>query len=178
MSAASVWITFSTIRVAEPERVGSERPSAETTPAVTEPANPFGFPIATTSWPTWSRVRVAELGGDEVARLGAQHGEVGERIGADDLDRRARGRRRTRRRRGRLPATTCAEVSTKPSGVITTPLPPPSTRRPRDRRDTRRFATEGESRSRDLGDDARVRVERRLVIAVQRDQPQRSHDGQ
>ena len=49
LSAASVWITFSTIRVAEPERVGSDRPSAETTPAVTDPANPFGFPIATTS---------------------------------------------------------------------------------------------------------------------------------
>ena len=36
----------------------------------------------------------------------------------------------------------------KPSGVITTPLPPPSaTRPPRGRRETRRFATDGESRS-------------------------------
>src|SRR5690242_11417183 len=39
-----------------PGPVGSERPSAETTPAVTEPANPCGFPIATTSWPTRSDV--------------------------------------------------------------------------------------------------------------------------
>src|SRR5207245_1084321 len=45
-------------------------------------------------------------------------------------------------------ATTCAEVSMKPSGVITTALPPPSTRRPpRARRETRRLATEGASRS-------------------------------
>ena len=42
-------VTFSTMRVADPERVGSERPRAETTPAVTEPAKPFGLPIATTS---------------------------------------------------------------------------------------------------------------------------------
>ena len=36
----------------------------------------------------------------------------------------------------------------KPSGVITTPLPPPTARRPpRTRRETRRFATDGESRS-------------------------------
>ena len=36
----------------------------------------------------------------------------------------------------------------KPSGVITTPLPPPvASRPPRTRRDTRRFATDGESRS-------------------------------
>ena len=44
-NAASVWITFSTTRPPE----GSERPSAETTPAVTEPAKPCGFPTATTS---------------------------------------------------------------------------------------------------------------------------------
>src|SRR6185369_11284168 len=35
--AASVWITFSTSRLARPSRVASERPSALTTPAVTEP---------------------------------------------------------------------------------------------------------------------------------------------
>src|SRR2546428_485604 len=39
-----------------PPRVpaGSERPSADTPPAVTDPAKPFGLPIATTSWPTRS----------------------------------------------------------------------------------------------------------------------------
>jgi hypothetical protein len=38
LSAASVWITSSMIRVAAPARAGSERPRAETTPAVTDPA--------------------------------------------------------------------------------------------------------------------------------------------
>jgi hypothetical protein len=47
-------MTFSTIRPAVRDRTGSERPRADTTPAVTEPAKPFGFPIATTSWPTRS----------------------------------------------------------------------------------------------------------------------------
>ena len=51
-SAASVCTTFSTTR---PARTGSARPSALTTPAVTEPVNPIGLPIATTSWPTRRR---------------------------------------------------------------------------------------------------------------------------
>ena len=38
LSAASVWMTFSTTPARRPPRVGSERPSALTTPAVTEPA--------------------------------------------------------------------------------------------------------------------------------------------
>ena len=46
MSAASVWITLSIIRNVLPERAGSERPSAEMTPAVTDPAKPCGLPIA------------------------------------------------------------------------------------------------------------------------------------
>src|SRR3984885_10903953 len=53
-SAASVWITSSTSRAAAPLRVGSDRPTALTTPAVTEPARPSGLPTATTSWPTTS----------------------------------------------------------------------------------------------------------------------------
>ena len=75
------------------------------------------------------------------------------------------------------PSTTCAEVSRKPSGVITTPLPPPSSRRPRSRRETRRLATDGESSLGRLDDDARVRVERRLVAGcgTARDQPEISH---
>ena len=50
LSAASVWITFSTRRPRA--AVGSDRPSAETTPAVTDPVKPSGLPIATTSCPT------------------------------------------------------------------------------------------------------------------------------
>ena len=55
LSAASVWMTFSTSRLARPSRVASERPSALTTPAVTVPAKPSGLPMATTSWPTRNR---------------------------------------------------------------------------------------------------------------------------
>ena len=82
-SAASVWMTSSTTRAAAPARVGSERPSAETTPAVTEPAKPCGLPIATTSWPTRSVGGVAELGRRQRLAVGAQHRQVGERVGAD-----------------------------------------------------------------------------------------------
>jgi hypothetical protein len=85
-------------------------------------------------------VRVAELSRGQSVRVEPEYGEVGERIRADDLEVLlvAVGERGASRW---LPSTTCAEVRTKPSGVITTPLPPPS-RRPRE---TRRFATEGES---------------------------------
>ena len=54
LRAASVWITSSIRRTAAPLRVGSDRPRALTTPAVTEPARPSGLPTATTSWPTTS----------------------------------------------------------------------------------------------------------------------------
>ncbi len=53
-NAASVWITSSITRATPLARTGNERPSAETTPAVTEPAKPCGLPIATTSCPTRS----------------------------------------------------------------------------------------------------------------------------
>ncbi len=54
LSAASVWMTSSIRRVAAPARAGSDRPSPDTTPAVTEPVSPSGLPTATTSWPTTS----------------------------------------------------------------------------------------------------------------------------
>jgi len=71
LRAASVWMTLSTIRDAEPERVGNDRPRADTTPAVTEPAKPFGFPIATTSWPTW-RPDASPSSADPRARRGGR----------------------------------------------------------------------------------------------------------
>ena len=58
LSAASVWITSSMVRPLT-ERI--ERPSAETTPAVTVDSKPSGLPIATTSWP---RRRLLELPSD------------------------------------------------------------------------------------------------------------------
>jgi hypothetical protein len=49
LRAASVWMTSSMMRRVPPDRVGSERPRALTTPAVTLPASPSGLPTATTS---------------------------------------------------------------------------------------------------------------------------------
>jgi hypothetical protein len=144
--AASVWITFSTIRIAEPDRVGSERPSAETTPAVTEPAKPFGLPIATTSWPTCSRS--ASPSSAATRSLGSVRSTARSESGSAPTTSTVSSRPSTNDATPRsVPATTWAEVSAKPSGVITTPLPPPSTRRLRPaRRETRRFATDGASR--------------------------------
>ena len=51
-----------------PSRAGSERPSADTTPAVTEPAKPCGLPIATTSWPTRSAAASPSSAGVERPR--------------------------------------------------------------------------------------------------------------
>ena len=137
-SAASVWMTLSMMRPVRRVRAGSERPSADTTPAVTEPAKPCGLPIATTSWPTRRRSASPSGAGSEVARLGAQR-RRGRRAGRRRRPRsETRGRRRTSRGRARRrPATTCAEVSRKPSGVSTTALPAPdghlpAARAPRD----------------------------------------------
>ena len=69
-------------RTWSPERAGSERPSALTTPAVTLPASPSGLPMATTSWPTRSADASPSRGRLEIAVLGDQHREVGERIAA------------------------------------------------------------------------------------------------
>ena len=46
-----------------PLRVGSERPRALTTPAVTDPASPSGLPTATTSWPTTRSSASPSVGG-------------------------------------------------------------------------------------------------------------------
>ena len=86
LSAASVWITSSITRTCAPERAGSERPRALTTPAVTLPARPSGLPMATTSCPTRRCRRIAEPRRLEVAVLGHQHRQVGERIAAADAE--------------------------------------------------------------------------------------------
>ena len=86
LSAASVWITFSTSRLAWPSRAASERPRALTTPAVTEPAKPSGLPIATTSWPTRSRAASPNGAAARSAARRPDDGQVGQRIAADDLE--------------------------------------------------------------------------------------------
>src|SRR5919106_4297350 len=145
-NAASVWMTFSTIRLAEPCLVGRARPTALTTPAVTEPGDPSGLPTATTSWPTRSRSaspRVAEVRSVVPTRITAMSesgsvptiSNVASRPSTNDA------------LPPEDPATTWAEVSRNPSGVMTTAEPAPSARPPRRRRRTRRLATEGMSTS-------------------------------
>src|SRR5262245_34537583 len=123
-SAASVWITSSIRRPAEPLRVGSDRPSALTTPAVTEPARPSGLPTATTSWPTRS---VSAL--PRVAASGA-FARVRSTARSDS------GSAPTTSKRDSVPSaktvvpwvapdTTWALVSRKPSSVKTTAEPAP-----------------------------------------------------
>ena len=92
---------------------------------------------------------VAELGRGR-GPLRRSAGRRGPRAGPRRrLELAARARRRTTRAAAPLgAATTCAEVSMKPSGVITTARRRPSSvRPPRTRRATRRFATDGASRS-------------------------------
>ena len=164
-------MTLSTTRPRR--RVGSERPSAETTPAVTELPKPFGLPIATTSCPTRRRVRVAELG-RLPGRAPSARSTARSDSGSVPTTSTANSRPSTKEA---MPlsarSTTCAEVSTNPSGVITTPLPPPSTRLPRKRRETRRLATDGARR---LGDLDRRPASRRRA-APRPGRPGRSRSG-
>ena len=141
--AASVWITFSTSRVTDPARVGSDRPSALTTPAVTEPANPSGFPIATTSCPTFSRdasprCAAVSVAADARSTARSDSGSVPTISIPNSVPSAKDALPRLE------PATTWADVRMNPSGVMTTPLPPPcASGPPRPRRDTRRFPTDG-----------------------------------
>jgi hypothetical protein len=140
LSAASVWITSSTTRMAVPERVGSDRPRADTTPAVTELANPCGLPIATTSWPTLSRAASPSGAGAGTASSARRTARSDSGSVPTTRTRTSRPSVNDARIRRAVPSTTWAEVSRKPSGVITTPDPPPATR-PREL--SRRFATDG-----------------------------------
>src|ERR1017187_5224328 len=140
VSAASVWITSSISRAAEPLRVGSDRPRPLTTPAVTEPARPSGLPTATTSWPTTSSSASPSSAGGGVwpIVLSTARSESGSapttRNGAAEPP-----------ANGAVPAaawpTTCALVSRNPSPVKTTAEPRLSPPPPSGRRGTRKLAT-------------------------------------
>src|SRR2546427_10919890 len=144
-SAASVWITSSmNRRFPLPSAVASERPNPLTTPDVTDPEKPIGFPIATTSWPTlsWSALPI---------RMGWRL-SVRARATARSLS----GSAPTTSTSCSVPsmndalaappaATTWAEVTRNPSGVMTTPDPAPPN--PRPARPMRRLATDGRTAS-------------------------------
>ena len=149
---ASVWMTLSIVRTVSPARAGSERPSAETTPAVTEPAKPLGLPIATTSCPTRRRSASPSVAGVRSwssVRTTARSVSGSAPMGAKRVSRPSVNDATPLRVPPRLPVTTCADVSRKPSRLRTIALPAPmATSAPSRRRPcTRRFATEGASAS-------------------------------
>ena len=93
LSAASVWITSSMRRTTPPAPVGSERPSAETTPGRHRAREPVRVSDRDDQLPGAQLGGVAERGRSEVALVAAQHGKIGEGVG--------RRRRRTPSRRRR-----------------------------------------------------------------------------
>ena len=125
LRAASVWMTSS---ISRPEVARSDRPSAETMPAVTVDSKPSGLPIATTSWP---RLRALEL--PSVAAgvpAGSSVRSSARSVSGSSPSTLASAwpppakERRTRR----TPPTTWELVSTSPSPAITTPEPTPPPR--------------------------------------------------
>ena len=146
LSAASVWITFSTRRLARPSRAASDRPSALTTPAVTVPANPSGLPMATTSCPTRSRAASpsgAGCGAPPVVRTTARSDRASRPTTRNDSSEPSTN--------VAVPwsesATTWADVTRWPTGSIATAEPLPPADQPPSWRLIRRLATEGISRS-------------------------------
>jgi hypothetical protein len=146
LSAASVWMTSSISR----PRAGRDRPSALTTPAVTEPASPSGFPTATTSCPTTSWSASPSSAGSGVgpfARSTARSDSGSAPTTANGAD--------VPSENDAVPLvalpTTCALVSRNPSPVKTTAEPRLSPRPPRPGlavlSGTRRLATLGVRRS-------------------------------
>src|ERR1022692_2699559 len=143
LRAASVWMTSSITRTWAPDRVGSERPRALTTPAVTLPARPRGLPMATTSWPT----RSADA---SPRRAGGRSPCSATSTARSESGSRPRTRNRSCRPSARSsrppspPATTCAEVTRYPSELNATAEPLPSGERP-PREVTCTAATDGAS---------------------------------
>src|SRR4051794_22532734 len=124
LSAASVWMTSSTTRAVRPSRVGRERPSPLTTPAVTEPARPSGLPTATTSWPTRSpEASPSSAGGGVAERARTTARSVNGSAPTTSTSASPPSLKTARPRVA--PATTCALVSSSPSSVNTTADPPP-----------------------------------------------------
>ena len=77
---------MSTTRTLRPERVGSERPSAETTPAVTEPGEPVRVADRDDELADPQPLASPSSAGTRSRPSTPQDREVPERIGADDLE--------------------------------------------------------------------------------------------
>ena len=82
-SAASVWMMSS---ISRPDRARSDRPSALTTPAVTECWKPYGLPIAIAICPTrTARESPSVAHGSDGPTVDADHREIGVGILADQV---------------------------------------------------------------------------------------------
>jgi hypothetical protein len=143
LSAASVWITSS---ISRPPTERSERPSADTTPAVTVDSKPSGLPIAITSWPRRSRALSPSTADGVPAGSGVL--KSARSVSGSLPSTRASAwlpSGNDSRTRAALP-TTCELVSTSPSLAMTTPDPvPPPGSLPSASRSTR--TTAGPTRS-------------------------------
>jgi hypothetical protein len=65
-----------------PDIERNDRPSALTTPAVTVHWKPYGLPIAIATWPTRSRLEIAEFRWNEARSPDADHRQIAVRIDA------------------------------------------------------------------------------------------------
>src|SRR3989442_8720331 len=140
-NAASVWMTSSMKRRCPlPSAVASERPNPLTPPDVTDPEKPIGFPIATTSWPTlsWSALPI-RMGWSLSERARATARSLSGSAPTTSTSYSVPSMKEALA--ARPAATTWAEVTRKPSGVMTTPDPAPP--KPRPPRPMRRLATDG-----------------------------------
>ena len=106
------------------EAARSERPSADTTPAVTVDSKPSGLPIATTSWPRLQPRGCRRARGRRRAgrQLGAQQRQVGVGIVAQHARLAGAAVGEGSRTRARA-ADHVLLVSTSPSPAMTTPEP-------------------------------------------------------
>src|SRR5207249_5814052 len=124
LSDASVCSTSS---INLPDRERSERPSALTTPAVTECWNPYGFPMAIATWPTRTdRESPSVAHGndspwDDTTRTTARSVSASAPTRSANIDRPSGIATVTRPGR----STTWLLVRMRPSGVKQTPEPPP-----------------------------------------------------
>src|SRR5439155_9740866 len=121
LSAASVWMTSSMSR---PERDRSDRPSALTTPAVTEWWKPYGLPIAIATCPTRTpreSPNVAQGSAVPSIRMTARSVSVS----CPTTSARLEWPSGMTTARGPASATTWLLVRMRPSGVKRTPEPPP-----------------------------------------------------
>src|SRR5438270_11991789 len=86
LRAASVWMTSSTMRLADPVRAGNERPRALTDARGDGAGQAHGVAEGDDELADAQAGGVADLHGVKVAPLGPHDGEVGQRILAHDLN--------------------------------------------------------------------------------------------